>query len=554
MPDKRPGTSLAYKLNAKLFFRQIIVTVWLDVVICALFAGGLLYYAETTALTLMAEMGVFGVGVFGAGAGGESDAEGASGAASTGVGAESANGAAGAGAGRNRGGEVSADESQAPGQAPMDVRDTPSMPISPNDGVLYSDISRVVYWSRSEPAAQHLSADILTYLPEKLTKSDAAWLAHAAVGRWLYYDASVTSWVAQAESLVYVLSVENAGAWLIAETDLGFPLFCFIRGFAVLLMVEILSAFHSLRQNGRRIRRTLRPLQELTASARALSATGNQLSPEALKRMTGALDSINVSHLDARLPLSGVSEELRPLAAAINEMLTRIDEAYREQIRFVSDASHELRTPIAVIQGYADLLSRWGTEDPETMKEAIAAIRQEATAMKEMVEQLLFLARGERDFMEVDWQRINISALVAEVFREIEMIDETHRFDASIEPAVFVEGDDGLLKQLMRILVDNSMKYTPAGGRISLRVEKRDRQAALIVQDEGSGIPEKAIPHIFDRFYRADESRTRETGGSGLGLSIAKWIARRHDGAIEVTSREGIGTRMTVLLPLHSGD
>jgi len=260
-----------------------------------------------------------------------------------------------------------------------------------------------------------------------------------------------------------------------------------------------------------------------------------------------------------------MGDDLTPLAAAINEMLARIDEAYRSQIQFVSDASHELRTPIAVIQGYADLLTRWGTNDPETMKESVSAIRQEAAAMNDMVEQLLFLARGDSNFMSMQWNPVDLSALGAEALHEIEMIGEGRRFLGAISPGITVEGDYGMLKQLTRILLDNSVKYTSAGGQITLRVEKRPAPittqksapeegaagyAALVVQDEGAGIPEEAVPYIFDRFYRTDESRTRNTGGSGLGLAIGKWIAQRHNGLIEVTSRENIGTRMSVLLPL----
>ena len=152
--------------------------------------------------------------------------------------------------------------------------------------------------------------------------------------------------------------------------------------------------------------------------------------------------------------------------------------------------------------------------------------------------------------MALVWNPVDLSSLGDEVLREVGMIDEGHRFTSDIQPSVVVMGDDGMLKQLMRILMDNSIKYTPAGGEISLRVGIKGAQATVVVQDEGVGIPETAISSIFDRFYRADESRTRGTGGTGLGLSIAKWIAQRHNGAIEVVSREQIGTRMTVLLPV----
>ena len=508
MPEKRSPTSIAFRLNAKLFFRQLRIMLWLDIVICVMFSVGLLYYTEMAALELM-----------------------------TGYAASPS-----LGVGRNSG-AAPAEAKEAAGRVWAEGAE--------GGIILEENAIRVVYWVKKPPQALYPPDDLGEYFPEKLMNHLPEPMRNAKVGRWLYHGDQNLSFNDWAASLIYQLSVSNAGGWLVAETRLARPAMVFLRCFAALLALEALSLLLSLKSNGRSINKTLKPLQDLTASAQVLSAKGGRLSPEALRRLTGALDSVNVSHLDAGLPLSGVSDDLKPLAAAINEMLARIDEAYHEQIRFVSDASHELRTPIAVIQGYADILSRWGTEDPETMKESIAAIRQEAESMKEMVEQLLFLARGESDFINFEWKAVDVSALGAEVFREIEMIDETHRFTADVAPSVTVEGDDGMLKQLMRILADNSIKYTPAGGHISLRVEKRGAQAAIIIQDEGAGIPEEAIPHIFDRFYRADESRTRDTGGAGLGLSIAKWIAERHKGAIEVMSRENFGTRMTILLPLY---
>ena len=516
MPEKRSKTSWAFHLNAILFFRQLRTMLWLDLVICALFAAGLFYYTETALYALLTEY------------------------------AQTGQPSASLGSGRN------------------------------SDGmILYRDADKRVYRLTSEPRALYLPEDWADNLPPNLLRRLPAPWRSAQYGRLLYHsgqgaavggapnapqrpflvgespdDPKRDSFFTQTEDLVYRLTLADGEGWLAAETRIGLPVSVFIRCMLVILILELLSLLTSMHRNSRSIHKTLKPLQELTVSARALTAKGGRLSPEALKRLTGALDSINAGHLDARLPLSGISDELKPLAGAINEMLARIDDAYREQIRFVSDASHELRTPIAVIQGYADILSRWGTEDPETMKESIAAIRQEATAMKEMVEQLLFLARGGNDLIHVEWKAVDLSALGAEVCREVEMIDEKHRFSAAITPMVITEGDDGMLKQLIRILVDNSIKYTPAGGQISLRVEERDGQAVIAVQDEGAGIPEEAMPYIFDRFYRADESRTRETGGAGLGLSIAKSIAQRHNGSIEVTSREGIGTRMEVLLPL----
>ena len=532
MAKKRSKRSLAFRLKASLFFRQLLSLFWLGVAICVLFGIGLLFYAETVAFARMeAYRTPLSLGA------GRNTAVGDMGTSTGESGPNSSLDALSGLSGINSFG--GADAAQAG-------------PISGVAAQADTDFGQTLYWTAREPEAIYPSDDLSGYVPAKLLGILPGHWSDKEIGRWIRADSFRFAWHRPAQNFSYRLIVEQGDGWLVAESHLDLAIEMFMRCLIIVLGLQVLSLCHTYRQNSRFINRTLEPLQELAATAQALTAKGGPLSVEALTRITGALDSINASHLDARLPLADISDELKPLAAAINEMLTRVDEAYREQIRFVSDASHELRTPITVIQGYADLLTRWGTEDPETMRESIAAIRQEATAMKEMVEQLLFLARGESDSMRAEWLPVNLSALGAEVVREIEMIDEKHRFAAEITPAIQVMGDDGMLKQLMRILVDNSVKYTPDDGQITLRVEIRDKQAVVVVQDEGVGIPEEAIPNIFDRFYRADESRTRGTGGTGLGLSIAKWVAQRHKGSIEVVSREGIGTRMTVLLPLRS--
>ncbi|MCL1805366.1 MAG: ATP-binding protein [Clostridiales bacterium] len=493
MSKRKTKSSLSFRLNAILFIRQLRIMLLLDVVICVLFSAGFLYCIDAGVIPLLSD-----------------------------------------------------NMAQPPQSSGRARPSQPAARVYADGEILRSEGNCVVRWAQTQPKSFHLPEGVVRRLPGPVR--------NLHYGRHVFADSAPgVSPEEQLMSLTYTLSIDYEGGWLVAETPIGLPVFIFSRCLAIIMAIQGLTLLINLGRNGKSIRRTLKPLQELTATTQALTAKGGRLSPEALKRLTGALDSINVSHLDARLPLSGISNELKPLAEAINEMLTRIDDAYRSQVQFVSDASHELRTPIAVIQGYADLLTRWGTEDPETMRESIAAIRQEATAMKELVEQLLFLARGDRDFINGEWKAVNVSALGEDVRREIEMIDGAHRFTGEITPGVVVQGNEGMLKQLMRILIDNSIKYTPANGQVILRVEVKEDKAAIVVQDEGTGIPAEAVAHIFDRFYRADESRTRNTGGAGLGLSIAKWIAQRHNGQIEVVSREGIGTRMTVLLPLQAG-
>lgn len=170
--------------------------------------------------------------------------------------------------------------------------------------------------------------------------------------------------------------------------------------------------------------------------------------------------------------------------------------------------------------------------------------------MERLVEQLLFLARGDNDSQPVKPEDVDLTALAGEVLREEEMLHPERAFlPRWDEEAVRVRADPGLMKQLLRILMDNSLKYSPPEGRIYLRVLEHQGHVRITVQDEGMGIPPDALPHIFDRFYRTDRSRDRKTGGTGLGLSIAKWIVERHGGWFEVASRPDVGTRITVVLP-----
>ena len=348
----------------------------------------------------------------------------------------------------------------------------------------------------------------------------------------------------------YTIELPNGGEPYAITVDLsGIARAVYWAG-VVLLACQGLSLLTNLFGNNRSIRKVLRPIQDLAAAAARLNATAHMPSRE-LEDLAGELEKIDAGHLDSRIDLSATRKELRTLAQAINQMMDRVNRAYGAQMRFVSDASHELRTPIAVIQGYASLLDRWGKSDPEALQESIDAIRGEAAAMERLVEQLLFLARGDNDSQRVKRERLDLTALAGEVLGEEEMLHPQRVFLPHWgEKPVEVLADPGLVKQVLRILMDNALKYSPPEGRIYLRVTRSGDQARLTVQDEGMGIPPKSIPHIFERFYRTDESRDRRTGGTGLGLSIAKWIVDRHGGWFEVVSRPQAGTRITVVLPV----
>jgi signal transduction histidine kinase len=351
------------------------------------------------------------------------------------------------------------------------------------------------------------------------------------------------------DELSYIIIVEQDDV----EYRIAVALEPFLRVFRVLLILllvyEFLTVLSKTGKNRRMVRRELDPISALTRATMNLNAVSKQLDPDKMAALAGKLEGINASRLDTRIQIDDTQAELKSLAQAINGMLDRINESYRAQVRFVSDASHELRTPISVIQGYANLLDRWGKNDEKTLQESIHAIKDEAANMKDLVEQLLFLARGDNDTIMLQPEVFSLAELAREVTGEFAMIDATHHFELKAGSEAIVRADRGLIKQALRILVDNAVKYTDPGGHITLATSADGATATISVSDDGIGIKPEAVGHIFERFYRADASRARATGGAGLGLSIAQWITYRHNGHLEVLSREGIGTRISVLLP-----
>jgi len=280
---------------------------------------------------------------------------------------------------------------------------------------------------------------------------------------------------------------------------------------------------------------------------------GNYLTRKTFRLLDELIEkanNISSQNLNLRLNVSNSTDELVELSMTFNRMMDRIESAYEKQKQFVSDASHELRTPIAVIQGYARMLERWGKDDKEILYESIEAINKEAKNMQDLVDKLLFIARNDKDTMVLIKNRFNMSELMEEMVKDTLMLDTKRKIESQVEPDIFVNGDRDRIKQALRIFVDNAIKYTDEGGKIVLRLEKDGENAVTSVIDNGKGIPEKDLPNIFDRFYRVESSRERDKGGHGLGLSIAKIIVLRHGGRIKVSSKLGAGTRFRIYLPL----
>ena len=296
----------------------------------------------------------------------------------------------------------------------------------------------------------------------------------------------------------------------------------------------------------RRIRVHMQQVTQLAHEARQLGEEAAKRQPPKVDALEEAIDHISPTQT-ARLHIG--DPDLQGLEDAVNDLLDRMQAAYSQQTQFVSDASHELRTPIAVLKGYADLLERWGKDDPQVREESIRAIQAEAERMNRLVEQLLFLARGDSGRTQIRLTPLDLSELTREVFEEFRMIDPGHNWVLDAPAPVPCSVDRDMLKQALRILSDNAAKYTPEGKAITLRsfVNEAGRPC-LSVRDEGIGIKSEDMPHVFDRFYRSDPARTRQSGGSGLGLAIADWIVTSHGGHVEVYSWEGIGSRFTIVL------
>ena len=278
-----------------------------------------------------------------------------------------------------------------------------------------------------------------------------------------------------------------------------------------------------------------------------------KISKRALKpvdNMINEVNEISINNLEKRLDVSGTNNEFKDLAKTFNQMLDDINISVQNQKRFVSDASHELRTPISVIQGYVNLLDRWGKDDKEVLDEGIQAIKDESESMKRLIESLLFLARGENNKNIVQKENFNLKYLIDEIVKESSMIDKNHTIKTDKNEDLKIFGDKNLIKEAIRIFVDNSIKYTDGGGTIKINSYTGESNVYIVIEDNGIGISKEDLQKIFDRFYRVDKSRSRESGGFGLGLSIAKYIIDTHDGEIKIYSKLTEGTIVSIMLPI----
>jgi len=294
----------------------------------------------------------------------------------------------------------------------------------------------------------------------------------------------------------------------------------------------------------------------LSAAGLALAvAVGAVLARQALApidRITKTARRIGVEDLHRRLHLKGPNGEVTRLAGAFDEMLDRVEVGFRRERQFSADVAHELRTPLTILKGTAEVALRQGEEDPHAHREVLASIEEETDRMIRMVEALLLLTRSESGQLPLTLHRVSLADLCVDVVTRF----STSARERGIKLAtgqledVAIDADVERLQQLLGNLVANGLAYTPRGGRITLSVRRDNSWAVIAVADTGAGISAEHLPHIFDRFYRVDLSRSRRLGGAGLGLSIALSIAEAHGGRIAVTSQAAEGSVFSVWLPV----
>jgi heavy metal sensor kinase len=273
-------------------------------------------------------------------------------------------------------------------------------------------------------------------------------------------------------------------------------------------------------------------------------------------QITQTAKSISVQNLSRRLVVPRTRDELQRLSETLNGMLERLEAAFKRITQFTADASHELRTPVAVMRTRAELSLR-KTRSADEYRETVAQVHMELEKTSDLIEKLMFLARADCGAEILQLAPVNIVEIVREACNQGSALAEAKQvaFREQIpDHPIWIKGDPHSLRRLFLILIDNAVKYTPASGHVEVSLEESDGVAVGEVRDTGIGIASVDLPNVFERFFRADKARSRESGGVGLGLSIGRWIAEAHAGTIEVQSSPGQGSIFQVRLPLANGN
>jgi len=401
------------------------------------------------------------------------------------------------------------------------------------------------YVSQGFPVAQKELARV-----SDLWASGAIFEVASADGQWIYRSPQFPS--AQpplapllGNQLIFTTTNLQALQYRIARQRI------WIDGHELLIDAAVpTEPFDQALDDFRLIERRFLPLLVVLASLLGYWLSGRALAP--VNRIIEGAERVGVRNLTERLKVPKARDELRRLTETLNAMLDRIEASVQRITRFTADASHDLRTPLALIRTNAELALR-RTRGEGEYQEALARILAVSEETTELIEKLLMLARADANVSQLHLEPVSLYPVLQRVIQKTKLLALAKGiiFSESVVPYTHtILGDESALECLFLSVLDNAVKYTPAGGSVSLGFRLENGQAWIEISDTGIGISESDLPHIFERFYRADRNRSRETRGSGLGLSIAKWIAERHGGAIDAKSKPLQGSAFLVRIPL----
>jgi heavy metal sensor kinase len=279
--------------------------------------------------------------------------------------------------------------------------------------------------------------------------------------------------------------------------------------------------------------------------------TKRALAP--LREIAGHAERISSTNLFERMPVPNTGDELQQLTVAVNKMMGRLEKAFEHVNRFSADVAHELRTPLTILQGELEATVQDERLTPELL-DVIGSALEETERMRTIVEQLLAIARLDSGDAPIAKVELDLGEIVATVAEQMRVLAEEKAITlACLRPEIVsVEGDASRLKQIVVNILDNAIRYTQHGGAVTVAVTREVNWGVITVTDNGCGISPGALPHVFERFYRADTARTRYSGGAGLGLSIVKAICSAHQGEVTISSTEGAGTTVILRLPVES--
>jgi two-component system sensor histidine kinase ArlS len=271
-------------------------------------------------------------------------------------------------------------------------------------------------------------------------------------------------------------------------------------------------------------------------------------------RLIGVARGISAQDLSRRVPENGPDDELTRLAHAFNEMLERLQRSFQRQSQFVSDASHELRTPLATLHGHSTMLLRWGLKDPAVLDESLTTMKSETERMQTLVERLLFLARSDSGASHLTRSTFDLSSSVDEIVRQARLRTPDRTFRYTGDPGVSISADQPALRRAIENIIDNAVRYSRQDGEIAVDLTSSAGNAVISVDDQGPFIEPYVLERIFDRFYRADDSRSRRIEGTGLGLSISRDIVELHGGHLVGEIVPDRGNRFSITIPIQPED